>query len=119
VEPDNGNVYVHLGLCHLQWDCHGLDSQAVETRSVSDSCRRYLEKALEVDPQCEFAYETLGTVEVQNGRLDRASELFEKAISVAKTEMEMAHLISLNAAARAQIQASEKLGINVGSNVHQ
>ena len=113
VEPDNGNVYVHRGLCRLQWDFHGVDKKTMETRSVGESCRRFFEKALEVDPNCEFAYETLGTVEVQSGRLEKASALFQKAIVLAKTEMEMAHLISLNAAAVAQINASRKLGIKL------
>lgn len=30
---------------------------------------KMLEKAIEVDDKCEFAYETLGTVEVQRGEL--------------------------------------------------
>ena len=37
-------------------------------------------RALEVDDKCEFAYETLGTVEVQRGNLTKAVQLFEKAI---------------------------------------
>ena len=61
IEPDNGNVYVHLALCELQRDCHGVEPQALESRPVTDAVRRHLEKALEVDPQCEFAYETLNT----------------------------------------------------------
>lgn len=32
-----------------------------------NSALKLLEKAIEVDEKCEFAYETLGTVEVQRG----------------------------------------------------
>jgi mitochondrial import receptor subunit TOM70 len=32
-----------------------------------NSAFKMLEKAIEVDDKCEFAYETLGTVEVQRG----------------------------------------------------
>ena len=90
-----------------------MDAATLETRPVSSVCREYFEKALKVDPQCEFGYETLGTVEVQSGRFDAAAQLFEKAILISKTELEMAHLISLNAAARAQVEASRRLGIQL------
>ena len=46
-------------------------------------------RALEVDDKCEFAYETLGTVEVQRGNLTKAVQLFEKAIPlvIEKTDL--------------------------------
>lgn len=113
LEPDNGNVWVHRGLCRLQWDYSGMDRKSADSLPTPDSCRGFLEEALRVDPMCEFAYETLGTVEVKNGRLEKASALFEKAIEFAKTETEMAHLVSLNAATKAQINASRKLGIRL------
>ena len=72
-----------------------------------------LEKALEIDEKCEFAYETLGTIEVQRGNLKRAIELFDKAIPLANTELEMAHLYGLRDAAQAQITVSSKLGISL------
>jgi len=108
VEPDNGNVYVHLGLCHLQWKY-----SSPSTHSEPEADNKYLLKALEVDPKCEFAYETLGTVEVQRGRLTSATTLFQEAIRLAKTEAEMAHLVALDAAARAQLTAAQRLGISL------
>ena len=57
-------------------------------------------KALELDEKCEFAYETLGTIEVQRGNLKRAIELFDKAIPLANTELEMGHLYGLRDAAQ-------------------
>ena len=70
-------------------------------------------KALEVDEKCEFAYETLGTIEVQRGNLKRAIELFDKAIPLANTELEMGHLFGLRDAAQAQITVSTKLNISL------
>lgn len=48
-------LYVHRGLLNLQW------------KGDMNSAMKMLEKAIEVDDKCEFAYETLGTVEVQRG----------------------------------------------------
>ena len=49
--------------------------------------------------------------EVQRGNLKRAIELFDKAIPLANTELEMAHLFGLRDAALAQITVSTKFGI--------
>ncbi|KAI0231228.1 Mitochondrial import receptor subunit TOM70 [Lamellibrachia satsuma] len=101
LEADNGNIYVHRGLLRLQW------------KQNIDEASRLINQALEVDDKCEFAYETLGTIEVQRGNLDKAIELFNKAINLAKTEVEMAHLFSLLDAAIAQSRVANKFGINV------
>ena len=94
---------VHRGLVLLQWkgDVH--------------TARTYIRKALELDPKCEFAYETLGTVEVQSGNLSAAVELFENAIPLANTELEMGHICGLKSAAVAQQTVSERLGISLPS----
>ena len=70
-------------------------------------------RSLDVDDKCEFAYETLGTIEVQRGHLKKAIELFEKAIPLANTELEMGHLYGLRDAAIAQTTVSTRLGINL------
>ena len=70
-------------------------------------------RALDVDDKCEFAYETLGTIEVQRGNLSKAIELFEKAIPLANTELEMGHLFGLRDAATAQTTVSTRLGLNM------
>ena len=51
-----------------------------------------MNKALEIDEKNEFAYEMLGTLEIQQGNLKKAIPLFDKAIPLANTELEMAHL---------------------------
>lgn len=49
-------LFVHRGLLNLQW------------KGDINAALELLEKAIEVDDKCEFAYETLGTVEVQRGK---------------------------------------------------
>lgn len=53
---------------------------------------------------------------VFSGNLKRAVELFDRAIPLAKTELEMSHLFSLRDAAMAQATVAEKMGIPI-SNV--
>lgn len=104
VEPENATVYVHRGLLQLQWN--GDVPKAIEM----------INQALKMDDRCEFGYEALGTIEVQRGNLRHAVELFDKAIPLAKTEVEMSHLFSLRDAAMAQATVAEKMGIPI-SNV--
>ena len=53
VDPTNANVYVHRGLLALQ------------AKSDVQGAREMIQKAIKIDPKCEFAYETLGTLEVK------------------------------------------------------
>lgn len=103
LEPENAGLYVHRGLLTLQW------------KGDMNTAFKMLEKAIEVDDKCEFAYETLGTVEVQRGNLERAIELFEKALKLAKSEMELTHIFSLKDAAQAQLNVTKKMGISLQS----
>ena len=93
----NATAYVHRGLLQLQWE--GDIANAI----------RLIQQAIDLDSKCEFAYETLGTIEVQRGNLKRAIELFDNAIPLSKTEIEMAHLFSLKDAALAQVKVAEKV----------
>ena len=99
VDPGNANLLVHRGLIQLQWKADV--AQAVEL----------IKAATELDEKCEFAFETLGTIEVQRGNLAAAVELFDRAIPLANTELEMAHLYGLREAAVAQTTVSKDLGI--------
>lgn len=103
ISPNIASLYVHRGLLHLQWN--GDISKALEL----------LNKAIEVDSKCELAYETLGTIQVQRGLLDNAVELFEKALRLCRSELEMVHLYSLRNAAIAQLNVAKKLGLDLSS----
>lgn len=52
----------------------------------------------------------MGT-EVQRGNMEKAIDMFNKAINLAKSEMEMAHLYSLCDAAHAQTEVAKKYGL--------
>jgi len=101
VDPENANLLVHRGLIQLQWK--GDIVKAIE----------FITQAADKDDKCEFAYETLGTIEVQRGNLKKSIELFEKAIPLANTELEMGHLFGLRDAAIAQTTVSARLGITL------
>lgn len=101
--PENASLYVHRGIMLLQW------------KGDIDGAITYMNKALEVDDKCELAYETLGTVEVQRANLDRAVELFENAIKLARSRAEMCHLYALRNAAVAQINVTRKLRIDMST----
>ncbi|XP_044255644.1 mitochondrial import receptor subunit TOM70 [Tribolium madens] len=100
IDPNNASIYVHRGLLMLQWK--GEIEQAVEM----------MKEGIKIDDKCEFAYETLGTVEVQRGNLVVAIDLFNKAIALARSEMELTHLFSLRDAATSQLKVTTRLGID-------
>ncbi|GIY50605.1 mitochondrial import receptor subunit TOM70 [Caerostris darwini] len=98
LDPKDPNVYVHRGILALQWNDDIL------------LAIKYLNKAIEMDEKCQFGYETLGSIEIQRGELEKGLELFEKALEVAHTETELAHLYSLLLAAKAQAKATKRFG---------
>lgn len=98
-DPKNASILVHKGLLYLQW------------RGDMEKATEMMEKGITVDPKCEFAYETLASIEVQRGNLTRAVGLFDKALPLAKSEREASHILSLRAAAQAQIVVAKTLGL--------
>uniref|UniRef100_A0A0P4VML7 Putative translocase of outer mitochondrial membrane complex subunit n=1 Tax=Rhodnius neglectus TaxID=72488 RepID=A0A0P4VML7_9HEMI len=97
-DPTNATFLVHLGMLYLQW------------KGDLENAVKYMEKAIEIDPKCEFAYETLGSVEAQRGNMLKSISLFDKALAFSKSEKEAAHILSLKAAAQAQHSVSATLG---------
>lgn len=53
IDPNNASIYVHQGLLLLQWK--GEIENAIDL----------MKQAIKIDDKSEFAYETLGTIEVQ------------------------------------------------------
>ncbi|XP_066257238.1 mitochondrial import receptor subunit TOM70 [Euwallacea similis] len=100
IDTSNATVYVHQGLLLLQW------------KGEIENAVQLMRQAINVDEKCEFAYETLGTVEVQRGNLLVAIDLFNKAIKLARSEMEMVHLFSLRDAAASQLKVASRIGID-------
>ncbi|KAH9368857.1 hypothetical protein HPB48_004356 [Haemaphysalis longicornis] len=100
-DPTDPNVFVHLGILQLQW------------KQDFEKAVEYMNKAIKMDDKCQFAYETLGSIQVQRGYLKEGLELFEKAIVLAQTEAELAHLLALRDAAAAQGEVAKRLGFAV------
>ncbi|XP_077287393.1 translocase of outer membrane 70 [Arctopsyche grandis] len=100
IDPQNANVYVHNAILHLK------------ISSDVDKAVELIANAIKIDDQCLFAYETLGTIEVQRDNLRKAISLFEKAIPLTRTENEMTHVFSLRDAAAAQLKVAELWGLN-------
>ncbi|VVC26088.1 Tetratricopeptide repeat,Tetratricopeptide repeat-containing domain,Tetratricopeptide-like helical [Cinara cedri] len=70
-----------------------------------------LGQALNIDPKCYLAYETLGTVYIETGKLKEALDCLEKAIPLAKSEKELLRIFSLRNSAQARLAASERFAI--------
>jgi import receptor subunit TOM70 len=100
-DPIDGNLYVHRGILYLQWN------------NDVDKAVNYLEEAKRVDPSCQFAFEMLGSISVQKGNLIKGMKYFDKALELAQTELDCAHLYSLRDAAEAQEKATKLLGIEL------
>ncbi|XP_059471793.1 mitochondrial import receptor subunit TOM70 [Neocloeon triangulifer] len=103
IDPDNATIYVHKAILTLH-SSQNLD-KAVDL----------INEAIKIDDKCSFAYETLGTIQVQRANLDKAVELFRKAIPLAKTEMELTHLFALLDAAIAQRVVAQRYNIQIPS----
>merc|ERR1719483_1192722 len=97
LNPDNANLMVHRALLAFQ-------KSGDMNRTLGE-----LEKAIKVDDKCEFAYETVGQIEIQLDNLDRAVEAFDKAIPLVNTKLEMAQLFGLRESAWAKLSAKKKL----------
>ena len=96
IDPLNANLLVHRGLITLQWKGDIVKAVELITKyvfsfhefftfniyvnlkkkntfheffHVKKLCFSLYYRALDVDDKCEFAYETLGTIEVQRGNL--------------------------------------------------
>lgn len=98
-DPENAIVYVQRAVLQLQWNAD------------IEKSTQLINTALEKDEKCEYAYESLGSIEIQRGNLTKAIELFEKAILLAKNETELTHLFSLKDAALAQLKIAEKINL--------
>lgn len=68
------------------------------------------QKALEVDPLCELAYQHLAQMYMQQGRLDEAIITFKKASEMARTPSDYQSSVMGLEAARAQMAAAQRLG---------
>jgi len=104
LSPLTATTYVYKALLFLQW------------KKDTDEATRLIRKAIELDEKCDFAYETLATLEVQAGNEVEALRLFECSLKLVRTEAEMANTYSLLEAAKAQGKITKQLGVQLTPN---
>jgi len=66
------------------------------------------ERALLLDPDCDIAVATMAQLLLQQGKVTRALEYFERAASLSRTEAEIINALSYAEATRTQLQVQEK-----------
>jgi len=91
-DPDNAALLVQRALNIMTW------------KNEFDEPIIMLNEAIKIDITCEFAYETLATIEIQRGQLTRAVELFEKAIQLTRSEDSMNNLCCMLVGAKTQFK---------------
>lgn len=101
LSPSTPTTYVYKALLLLQW------------KQDLDGANKLIRKAIELDDKCDFAYETLATLEVQKRNNEEAIRLFERSIDLVRTEAEMANTFSLLEAAKAQDKVTKQYGITL------
>ncbi|XP_028401862.1 mitochondrial import receptor subunit TOM70-like [Dendronephthya gigantea] len=99
IEPNNPVHYVYKALLVCQWK-----------RDIQKAMD-LLKKAVTLDPKCDFAFETLATLQVQSGEFKEAIENFDKALELVRSESEMAHTFSIRQAALAQEYVTKVIGL--------
>jgi len=97
LNPKNGNLVIHRALLKLQRD------------GDVEYTLKEINRAITIDEKNEFAYETLGQLEIQRENYQKAADHFAKAIPLVNTELEMAHLYGLMHSALAKVSAKKKL----------
>jgi Flp pilus assembly protein TadD len=55
------------------------------------------------DPECDVAIATLGQLFLQQGKIEKAIEYFEKSIDMARTEAELTSALGFREAANSQL----------------
>lgn len=99
LDPTDGSYYISRAL--IQFNLNG----------EQDQVATLLREALEKDPKVIFAYEILGSIESQLGKIDEAIKIFTSALNHAQTEAEYARCYGLLDSAKGQRKAAELLGM--------
>ncbi|PFH53634.1 hypothetical protein AMATHDRAFT_137300 [Amanita thiersii Skay4041] len=83
---------VNKGLTLFQWK---------QDISAAERC---CNEALRIDPECEAAVATLAQLNLQQGKIDKAVEMFEKQVDLARTEPELVNALTYQYASVAQVE---------------
>ena len=58
-----------------------------------EGAEKIIKEALEHDPECEAAVATLAQLSLQQGKIEQASQLFERQVELARTEPDIANAL--------------------------
>ena len=73
---------VNKGLTLFQW------------KQDVGAAERCCNEALRIDPECEAAIATLAQLNLQQGKIDKAAEMFEKQVQLARNEPELTNALT-------------------------
>ncbi|KAF9428379.1 TOM (translocase of outer membrane) complex component [Podila epigama] len=91
LKPSNPLPYINKALLVFQW------------KQDPTGAEKLCLQSLEADPECDVAIATLGQLFLQQGKIERAIEYFNKAIDMARTEGELTSALGFCEAANAQL----------------
>ncbi|KAJ3566202.1 hypothetical protein NP233_g7147 [Leucocoprinus birnbaumii] len=91
--PSSPNVLslVNKGLALYQWK---------QDISAAERC---CNEALRIDPECEAAVATLAQLNLQQSRIEKAVEMFERQAELARSEPELANALTYQYASKSQL----------------
>jgi len=89
--PMNVLPIVNKGLALYQWQ--------QDVKGAEECCN----EALQIDPQCEAAVATLAQLSLQQGNVDKAVEMFQRQVDLARSEAELTTALTYQYASLAQM----------------
>lgn len=101
LDPTDGNIYVSRALLQFHM------------KNDPDEVANLMQVALKIDPKILFAYEILGSIETQRGKIDEAIKIFQTALEYAQSEAEYTRCFGLLDSTISQKAAAELLGTPV------
>ncbi|KAF9467556.1 ADP/ATP carrier receptor [Collybia nuda] len=90
--PPNVLPLVNKGLTMYQW------------KQDIGAAERCCNEALRIDPECEAAVATLAQLSLQQSKIEKAVEMFEKQANLARSEPELVNALTYQFASAAQVE---------------
>ncbi|KAF9165873.1 TOM (translocase of outer membrane) complex component [Mortierella sp. AD011] len=91
LKPSNPLPYINKALLVFQW------------KQDPAGAERLCLQSLDADPECDVAIATLGQLFLQQGKIEKAIEYFDKSIDMARTEAELTSALGFREAANSQL----------------
>lgn len=73
---------VNKGLTMFQW------------KQDINAAERIISEALEIDPECEAAVATLAQISLQQGKVERAVQMFKRQTELARAEQDLVNALN-------------------------